>query len=316
MRSSPLLLVSALAACGDNLELVPVCAALPDAGARGDGDLALPSYDEVVRADRPVAFWDLSNDHETEPDLSGHGNCGVYLGGTPGRRTMPNGDLAAAFDGANEYLYIPSNASLSIPSTGNLTWEAWLLPDVVQFPNSPNGYVNWMGKCARYSPTCEWEARLHDTENPQGRCNRFSAYAFNPDAGLGAGADWQPVCGLVQPHQWHHVVGEYTISRQPADCPIIASAPGSISIWVDGIEWSQADHSPTGCMSQFNVVPVANDSPMTIGTSAFDSWFQGAIGKVAIYSYLLTPDQIANHYEVMTSTVPSGSCGATCTLGP
>ena len=39
--------------------------------------------------------------------------------------------------------------------------------------------------------------------------NRMSAYVFNPSAHLGAGADWQPVAGLIQPGQWYHIVGEY-----------------------------------------------------------------------------------------------------------
>ena len=43
-------------------------------------------------------------------------------------------------------------------------------------------------------------------------------------------------------------------------------------------------------MSQYNVVPAANGSPLNIGTMAMDAWFPGAIGKVAIYDKLLTPD--------------------------
>ena len=42
-------------------------------------------------------------------------------------------------------------------------------------------------------------------------------------------------------------------------------------------------------MSQYNVVPDANNSPLNIGTMAMDAWFPGAIGKVAIYDKLLTP---------------------------
>jgi len=47
---------------------------------------------------------------------------------------------------------------------------------------------------------------------------------------------------------------------------------------------------------------------------AGDAWFQGAIGKVAIYNYLLTQSQISAHYQTMTGQAPSGSCGNTCTL--
>ncbi|MDB4957693.1 MAG: LamG protein [Myxococcales bacterium] len=302
-----LVVLSACCACGDNLEFVPRCDEVPDTSATS-------SYDDLVLADGPVAFWDITGLGDTERDLTGNGRCGAYFGTTRRWTTMPDGARVADFNGSDAYMFVGSNEAFSIPTTGSLTWEAWIEPDVLQFPNSPEGYVNWMGKCASYAPTCEWEARLHDSIDPQGRCNRFAAYAFNPSAGLGAGADWQPTCGLLQPGQWHHVVGEYTIGSQPAGCPNVATAPGSITIFVDGIEWSQADHNPTGCMSQFGVVPRANDSPLFIGTSAADNWFQGGIGKVAIYGYLLGADQIANHYLAMTGRMPSGSCGATCTI--
>src|SRR5678809_986868 len=74
---------------------------------------------------------------------------------------------------------VPSNAAFSIPTTHSLTWEAWIRPDTLQFPKNSSGYVDWMGKCQDYSPTCEWEARLYNTTNSEDRCNRFSAYVFN-----------------------------------------------------------------------------------------------------------------------------------------
>ena len=43
-------------------------------------------------------------------------------------------------------------------------------------------------------------------------------------------------------------------------------------------------------------------------------WFPGAIGKVAIYDYLLTPAQITAHYQAMTGKTPTGSCANTCSF--
>jgi hypothetical protein len=45
---------------------------------------------------------------------------------------------------------------------------------------------------------------------------------------------------------------------------------------------------------------------------ATDSWFAGAVGKVALYDALLSDAQIAAHFEAMTGRAPSGSCGDTC----
>src|SRR5205823_4076292 len=100
----------------------------------------------------------------------------------------------------------------------------------------------------------------YSTTNPEGRTNRMSAYIFNPSAGLGSAADWQPNAGLIQVGKWIHIVGEYQTVTTPSGCSTVS--PGSINIWVDGVKWSMANHFPTGCMSQYNVKPVANNSPL------------------------------------------------------
>lgn len=294
--------------------------------AAGSG-AAQSAYDQTVLADQPVAFWDVGAADTTEPDLTGNGNTGTYPNGLPAVVAMPNGDAAADFNppnpdgsysGSTQYLSVPSNpdGSLSIPATGNLTWEAWIAPDVLQFllaDGTSWEYVHYMGKCdKRVSLTCEWAARMYgiDTIRP----NRLSAYAFNPIGGLGSGADWQPVAGLFQAGQWLHVVGEYTTQSQPDVCVNADTYPGSIDIWVNGVKWNQSFHGQTGCMSQFMVIPQANNSPFNIGTLAYDRWFEGAIAKVAIYNYLLTQDQITNHYTTMTGQDPTGSCTRECSF--
>jgi Concanavalin A-like lectin/glucanases superfamily len=279
-------------------------------GSPGTGGSS--TYDQTVLSDQPVAYWAMNKTTTSEPDLSGNGNTGSYRGGAPALSTAPNGDQAASFNGSNQYLTVPSSPSFSIPTTHNLTWEAWIRPEFLQFPNDSNGYVDWMGKCATYSPTCEWEARMYSTTNAEGRCNRISAYVFNPTANLGSAADWQPTCGLVAAARWYHVVGEYTTLGQPAGCANAGMYPGAIDIWVNGVKWSQANHGQTGCMSQYNVIPVTNNSPLNIGTMAGDAWFPGAIAKVAFYNRLLTQTQITNHYRVMTGQLPTGACGNTC----
>jgi hypothetical protein len=272
------------------------------------------NYDAVVLADQPVAFWAM-NHTATEPDLTGHGHDGTYKGGAPPLVTMPNGcDHAPSFDGATQWLTVPSSSAFSIPTTGELTWEGWIRPDVLDFPHESNGYVDWMGKCETYSPTCEWEARMYDTTNSQQRVSRLSAYVFNPTANLGSAADWQPATGVIQAGHFHHVVGEYTVKVQPSDCQSTTTYPGSINIWLDGVEWDHSFHGQTGCMSQYSVVPKANASPLDIGTMAFDSFFKGAIGKVAIYDKLLTQAQISAHFTAMTNAAPTGSCANTCSL--
>jgi hypothetical protein len=252
----------------------------------------------------------------TEPDLVAS-NTGTYKGAKPTTKALPNGDGAAHFDGSTGYLTIPSNATFSVPTTGSLTWEGWINADLLQFSastSSSDGYVDWMGKCADYSPTCEWEARMYATTTSESRPNRMSAYIFNTSAGLGSAADWQPVNSLIQANSWYYVVGEYTTLTAPSDCQSTAQYPGSINVWVNGVEWDHSQHGQTGCMSQYSVVPMAKGSPLNIGTMATDTWFPGAIGKVAIYDKLLTQAQIDAHYKAMTGQTPTGSCSATCSF--
>jgi hypothetical protein len=283
------------------------------AGAGGETDAS--TYDAVVLADGPALYLALRGE-TSEPDLTGNGHDGSYHGGAPARAELPNGDPAADFDGVQQYLSVPSAAALSISTTHELTWEAWIRPGVLQFAHATSGYVDWMGKCEEYAPSCEWEARIYSLTNSEDRCNRLSAYAFNPDAALGSGAFWQQSdCGVsIVANAWYHVVGEYTTLDQPAGCSDAASYPGAVDIWVNGVRWHQASHGQTGCMSQYKVVPVAGDSPLNIGTMAHDAWFEGAVGKVAIYDRLLSASDISRHYAAMTGEQPTGSCADTCSF--
>lgn len=271
----------------------------------------------MVTTAHPSASWGLTASGTNEPDLSGRGYDGTYLGRRPPCATLPDGEIAADFDRPDERLRVPSNPSFSITRTGRLSFEAWVRPDTVRWSSTfdPHGYgyVDWMGKCEDYSSTCEWEARMYSSVNSEQRCSRIAAYVFNAGGGLGSGADWQPRCGMLKARQWLYVVGEYqTLQTPPSDCG--NSSPCTIDIWVDGVRWNRSYHAPTGCMSQYNVKPKALRSPLDIGTMARDSWFAGAIGKVAIYDYLLTQAQINAHYRAMTGERPSGSCRDMCTV--
>ena len=267
---------------------------------------AAGSYNQLVLSDGPVLFLGM-NGTGTETDLTGNGLTGTYRGEQPPKVALPNGARAADFNGSSEYLTVRSDPRLSITRTGKLTWEGWIRPDVLNFLHTTGGtaYVDWMGRCQVYAPSCQWEARMYnkDTSRP----SRLSAYVFNPSAGLGSAADWQSAgTSQIRAGRWYYVVGEYQTLTQPRRCD--GPQVGSINIWVNGVKWDQAAHGQTGCMSQYGATPRAGDSPLNIGTMAFDSWFKGAVGKVAVYDKLLTPAQIAAHYQAMTGRPPSGTC--------
>lgn len=308
----------------DNYQLTPLATSTASAPAQsgtssGTSSSAPPpsaqsSYDSTVLSGKPVLYLPMSAAASgKESDKSGHGVVGAYKGGTPASALLPNGDTAADFNGTSEYLTVPSSASLSIPTARQLTYEAWIRPDTLSFPKaSGDGYADWMGKCENYSPSCEWEARIYGAVTPENRPERISAYVFNPSAGLGSAADWQPASGIIKAGQWIHVVAEYDTTATPSACS--SKYPGTINIWVDGIEQSFADHAPTGCMSQYSITPKAGNSPLDIGTMALDTYFKGAVGKVAIYDRLLSQTEINAHFQAMTGASPSGSCSVICSV--
>lgn len=273
---------------------------------------ALSRYDALVLKADPEAYWTMDGAGPLERDATGHGHDAAVVDAQRTTVVAPNGDRVLVFDGVGDYAGVASSPQFSIPTTGSMTWEGWILPSTLQFPHgSATGYVAWMGKCYRHAPTCEWQARMYSADTAQGRCSRLSGYVFNPEAGLGSGADWQPDCTMPLTGRWLHVVTEYTVHSTPPECP--SGPPGQINIWVNGILWNAAAHRPTGCFSQYQVIPVANDSPLTIGTMDGTTWFAGAIGKVALYDRLLTQAEISSHYKAMTSRDPAGSCATTCT---
>ena len=183
------------------------------------------SYDQVVLADHPAAFYDMSGT-ATEPDLTGNGHTGTYKGGPSGGASLPNGERATDFNAGSahsgQYLTIPSSAAFSISTARQLTWEAWIRPDVLQFANGQQrrlrrldgqvpglltdlrvGGAHVLGTNAREPPQPHVGLRLQpDRRSRLGR--RLATRGRSHRGG-----------------QWYHVVGEYTTltSRPGARLP-------------------------------------------------------------------------------------------------
>src|SRR6185437_6033012 len=121
------------------------------------------SYDRRVLSSAPVMYLTMAHHAKgSETDLSGHGHTGTFLpaGQLPGGTALPNSDQATLFNGRGQYLEVPSASSLSVPATGCLTVQAWVRPDVLQFPEEEgSGYVYILGKGA--SSQQEYALRMY-----------------------------------------------------------------------------------------------------------------------------------------------------------
>jgi hypothetical protein len=268
------------------------------------GTLPTASYNAVVLADGPEGFWDSSG-----TDLTGRGNTAT-LTASPGTLALPNGDLAMTFNGSTQYatvatqpIFSPATAANG-GNTGILCVEAWVAPSVLTFPHEESdGYVHWAGK-GDESTAEEWTCRMYGADNTDSpyRANRTSGYCYNPSGGTGVGAYFQDTLTVNQ--FFHYFLVINTQNTSP-------TYPGGyVTIYKNGTPRN------TQSLSSLSIVPVYGTQPVRIGTRDLNSFFEGAIGKFALYSYELTPTQITAHVNAMYSapvslyTVVNGSTAA------
>jgi hypothetical protein len=246
------------------------------------------SYDATVLADKPSAYWTMGTPRSaTEKDRTDHGHTGTYFG-RPAVTKLPNGDIAADFDGKTEYLQVKDAAALSTATKGVLTLEAWMRPDALTFPveGDKMRYMHWMGKGE--SNNHEYAARFYSLTDNTKRRNRISGYQFNIDGGKGAGSYFQD---KIHAGTWIHYVLVINANARSNDYP-----NGYVRIYRDGTRRDTTKLEYHGTV----IVPKRGKAPFRVGTRDLGTFFEGAIGKVAIYGKELSETHIKKHYEVMT----------------
>lgn len=280
-----LALLSVLALC---------CVGLPLAGAhpapsssRAQAAAPRVSYDTTVLDDKPAAYWTMGSPRSaTEKDRTGHGHTGTYFG-RPAATKLPNGETAADFDGKTEYMQVQDAAALSTATRGVLTLEAWMRPDALNFPveGDTMRYMHWMGKGGARNQ--EYVARFYSNTDPD-RPNRISGYQYNLDGGKGAGSYFE---GGIRAKTWIHYVLVINANARSDSYP-----HGYIRIYRNGVREKTTDLSYRGTV----IVPKRGKAPFRVGTRDLDTFFEGAIGKVAIYGKELPATRIKAHFAVMT----------------
>jgi len=207
---------------------------------------------------------------------------------------------AAVFDGLDDYVEIADHPDYSIATTGELTMVALIRPDSLEMPaQERTGYVHWLGKGIPGQD--EWTFRMYQLGNSEDRENRISCYGFNLDARTGGtrfgiGSHFQDE---LTPGQWLLVAGAWDATR--------------VSIYRDGVlrDSDLLDQSATGGPI---ITPEDGDAPVRIGTRDFNSFFQGAISRVAIFSRKLADSEQAALHTACTGGTLDGAISGTAGL--
>ncbi|MCP2356092.1 WD40 repeat protein [Nonomuraea thailandensis] len=277
-----------LGICAALMAMSTAVAVAEPAAAQAGG---LSPYDRLVLSHEPAAYWRLSHPSAgTELDRAGNGHKGTFRGVTSSVQ-LPNRDGAAVFDGTSGYFEVPDARAFHISTTGKFTVEAWIRPHALNFPDvEQDGYVYFMGKGTKSGAggDQEWAGRMYNKSHPD-RPNRISGYAWNPEGGFGAGAAFQHALTV---NQWIHVAITFDTSE---------GTYGKVRIYRNGV-LSGSDNLVyrPGQEDEVIVKPRPGPAPVRVGTRNFRSYFQGAIGKFAMYDRALTAAELRSHYAVMT----------------
>lgn len=188
---------------------------------------------------------------------------------------LPNGDAALVFNGVNQYAEIPDSDVFSVDTTKHLTVEVWLRPDTLENAKAESsGYVYVLGKGT--TGNHEWALRMYNLTNAENRPNRMSAYVWALSGGVGYGSYVQEPVAVGE---WMHFVF------------VVDDEANTMQLYKNGVLRDTDSHA---------AIELDNGvGPVRLGTRNFSSWFNGALGKFAIYDTALAPERIKAHYDTM-----------------
>lgn len=168
---------------------------------------------------------------------------------------------ALSFDGSDDYVQVPSNASLNITQG---TWQAW-----INFSAKPSvaGRMNPVAKQEQY-----WIHGSTGTLTPWDQTDSIQV-----KVGV-AGTRYRATTAadFIETGVWYHVVGTYDGE--------------TLKLYVDG-ELIDSNTDPSGPIDLSSVI-------LAFGTwSAPIDYFQGKVDEVAIWDEALSADEIADSFE-------------------
>lgn len=223
------------------------------------------SYNSVVAADTPVAWWrlDEGSGSSSAADSSGNSHTGSPTSVTFGVASAPAGmtQTCASFNG--------TTSKIDITGYGG-----------------PGG-IN--------SPAQSYEAWVN--RNNTSTAGRFIANAHNPGTPNGGFACRVNGTAQAEIDLWNASFGGFPTSGGSVAATgwvylafVLTGSNGNVLVYVNG--------SQVASSSESNNTPLTGTGDVNIGcqTGGFDFW-NGYLCQVAIYNYNLTSTQVTNHYN-------------------
>jgi len=289
--------LSALAGCVLPAMLLAQAPPKPQNDTDDDKD-AGAAYAEIVRADRPVAFWRFE-DEKGFAELNGSAWLPADVAGpVKWLAAGPRSAQFPLFDAQNHAAEFKEPASLRYADPGadspldfargeTITLEAWVNPTKIGSgqqiyvigkgrtgnPGFAADNQNWALRLTGSDGTCRLSFLFRDADNRKGTQDDW--HRFNSDVGFAPNSGW------------HHVAVSYTFGKGDSVRGYIDGRPVK-GTWDYG---GQSDESP-----------VVDDDQVWIGSASRNSAgnsFVGGIDEVAVYRAALPPERIAARWKAV-----------------
>ena len=266
-------------------------------------DTRLPKaarYPEIVRADKPVAYWRME-DESGAAELGGGDSAwkpAQIVGPVKWKEKGPRQAKFPLFDEQNAAAVFDEPASIRFDDPGanspfdfaagdTITLEAWVNPTklgdgqqvyVVGKGRTGNKGVaadnqNWSLRLAGQGGTCRLNFLFRGEQNR--KSNQDDWHRWTSDAGFAAGSGW------------HHIAVVYTFGKGD-----------SLRGYIDGKptkgKWDYG--------GQTDEAPVVDDDQVWIGSASGNNpgnSFRGGIDEIAIYRSALSAERIAARWQVV-----------------
>lgn len=220
------------------------------------------AYRSAVLTDSPIAYWRLGDAGATAKDEMGAYN-GTYQGSyahTAGA-LVGDSDTAAKLDGSGAYITVP----LADLNGSPLTCEAW-----VKFNATITSFQMILAAYdASGAPYPGW-GFCYQASAPSNRQIEFYSSVWG---------GWVQSTTLITDGNYHHVA-------------VTVTAGGVVRFYIDGVPAGTASSQPPGSYTGTKAIGA--------NVAALDAGLMPAVDEVAVYSYALTPTQIAAHYQAGT----------------